>query len=261
MARVYPLFSSSSGNSCFIGSPSGGILIDAGASCKKLVSALIQNEISPEAVKAVFVTHDHSDHIAGLRVFTKNYKIPVYASPKTLEWLEQGGHISSYAEEMAVGSEAVVGDFSVTSFKTPHDAVESVGYKIQTPDGKAMCVCTDLGHVTEEIDANLSGCELVLLESNYDERMLRTGPYPYPLKQRIASGDGHLSNMASSGEVKKLISGGTTRIILGHLSRENNTPQIAKNTLMRALGEDFKENRDYLLYIAPIETTGMAVTF
>lgn len=109
---------------------------------------------------------------------------------------------------MAVGSEAVVGDFSVTSFKTPHDAVESVGYKIQTPDGKAMCVCTDLGHVTEEIDANLSGCELVLLESNYDERMLRTGPYPYPLKQRIASGDGHLSNVASSGEVKKLISGG-----------------------------------------------------
>lgn len=261
MSRIYPLFSSSSGNSSFIGTPDGGILIDAGVSCKKLVGALIQNDIPPEAVKAIFVTHDHSDHIAGLRVFTKAHKVPVYASPKTLDWLIKKDHISSSGECMEVGGEVNVWGFSVKSFKTPHDAVESVGYRVTAPDGKVMCLCTDLGHITDEIESGLLGCDLVLLESNYDERMLRTGPYPFPLKQRIASKDGHLSNVASSKEVRKLIENGTTRIILGHLSRENNTPQIAENTLMRELGEDFKRGSDYLFYIAPIETAGMAVTF
>lgn len=261
MSRIYPLFSSSSGNSCFVGSPSGGILIDAGVSCKKLIGALVQNEIPVEAVKAIFVTHDHSDHIAGLRVFTKAHKVPVYASPGTLGWLEQKGHILSESRSMEVGSEEEVCGFCVKSFKTPHDAVESVGYRVLTPDGKAMCLCTDLGHITDEIDDCLMGCDLVFLESNYDERMLRTGPYPFTLKQRIASSDGHLSNAASSKEVRRLIENGTTRIILGHLSRENNTPQIAENTLMRELGEDFRREIDYLFYIAPIETPGMAVTF
>ncbi len=261
MARVYPLFSSSSGNSYYIGTQTEGILIDAGVSCKRLTGALLQNDIRPEAVKAIFITHDHSDHIAGLRVFTKTYRTPVFASPKTLEFLERSGHISACCEPMDVGGETAVGDFCVTSFRTPHDAVESVGYKIKTPDGKSMCICTDLGHITDEVERSLGGCELVVLESNYDERMLRTGPYPYVLKQRIASSDGHLSNAESSREVRRLISGGTTRIILGHLSRENNTPQIAANTLSRELGADFKENRDYLFYIAPVETRGMAVTF
>ncbi len=258
MARIYPLFSSSSGNAHFIGTPAGGILIDAGVSCRRLVNALRLNDIGPEAVRAVFITHDHSDHVSGLRVFENCFNVPVYASAGTVGWLCDNGHISEGRE---IGGGVDVGGYFVTSFRTPHDAVESVGYKIHTPDGKICCVCTDLGHITEEVDSELKGSDLVLLESNYDESMLRNGSYPYILKQRISSSFGHLSNADSSREVRSLIENGTRRIILGHLSRENNTPRIAENTLIRELGSDFVRNRDYMLTIAPVETEGLGVVF
>lgn len=261
MARIYPLFSSSSGNSSFIGTPSGGILVDAGVSCKRLVYALRQNDIPPEAVKAVFITHDHSDHISGLRVFTKSFPVPVYAAPKTVEYLADNEHIDPKSQPIAISDSADAAGFFVTTFHTPHDAVESVGYKIHTPDGKILCICTDLGRVTEDIDNQLLGSDLVLLESNYDESMLRNGPYPPQLKRRIASDNGHLSNAASAREVRRLIESGTRRIILGHLSQHNNTPRVAQNTLLRELGGDFAENRDYLLTIAPVETSGLGVVF
>ncbi|MCC8195438.1 MAG: MBL fold metallo-hydrolase [Ruminococcus sp.] len=261
LSRIYPLFSSSSGNSCFIGNPSEGILIDAGLSCRKLTQALLQNDIPVEAVKAVFITHDHTDHIAALKVFNKHYDIPVYASAKTMRWLIDHGHLSRGCCQQEVGEEIVVGDFAIKSFKTPHDAIESVGYKIEMPDGKTCVYCTDLGHVTKEVDENLRLADLAFLESNYDENLLRNGPYPFALKQRIASPDGHLSNSASAKELHSLIENGLTKIVLGHLSRENNTPQIAENSLVRELGDEFTRNRDYLLYIAPVETSGMAVTF
>lgn len=261
LARIYPLFSSSSANAHFVGTPSGGILIDAGASCKRLVSALLQNDIPASAVSAVFITHDHADHINGLKVFAKTFKVPVYASAGTLDFLAAHDLVSPETELYEIGSGAEAGGFFVNSYPTPHDAAESVGYKIHTPDGKICCVCTDLGHVTERVDSELRGSDLVLLESNYDESMLRSGPYPYLLKQRIASKVGHLSNSDSAREVRLLIESGTRRIILGHLSRENNTPRVAENTLLRTLGEDFVKNRDYVLTIAPVETQGLGVVF
>ena len=261
MARFYPLFSSSSGNSHFIGSPSGGILVDAGASCRKIVAALMQNGISPEAVKAVFITHDHSDHINGLKVFLKNFNVPVYASSGTAEYLEAHGCLCAGAEVFDISRGAEAGGFYVEPFRTPHDAAESVGFRIHTPDGKICCVCTDLGTVTDEVDKALTGADLVLLESNYDESMLRNGSYPFYLKKRIASDFGHLSNTDSAKEVRRLIDRGTRRIILGHLSRENNTPRVAENTLLRTLGSEYVRGRDYLLAIAPVETAGAEAVF
>ncbi len=260
MARIYPLFSSSSGNATFIGSREGGILIDAGVSCKRLVNALRLNGLDETSVRAIFVTHEHSDHIGGLKVFTSHRPVPVIASGATLEYLVHSDKVSPACKLIEMADREVIGcGFSVTGFKTPHDAFGSLGYKIRTPDGKVICICTDLGYVTEEIHKQLVGSDLVLLESNYDENMLKNGPYPFSLKQRIASKNGHLSNSDSAREVRSLLDSSTEHIILGHLSQENNTPQVAKNALIRELGEDYAVGIDFDLTVAPVETQGLWV--
>ncbi|MGN0613283.1 MAG: MBL fold metallo-hydrolase, partial [Porcipelethomonas sp.] len=142
----------------------------------------------------------------------------------------------------------------------PHDTVRSCGYRIKTSDGRACAVCTDLGHVTETVRENITGCDLVLLESNYDEKLLRNGPYPYYLKERIRSDHGHLSNVDCAQQAAELIRTGTTQLILGHLSQENNTPYKADQTVEEGLSE-FVRNRDYILEVAPVETTGKMVVF
>lgn len=260
MSRIYPLFSSSSGNSHFVGTDEAGILVDTGVSCKRICQALLQNGIPKEAVKAIFITHDHSDHISGLKVFTKCRPIPVIATQGTLEFLLEHDHVDPRCKLIAIEDNEITGfGFGVKAFKTPHDAVSSVGYRIRTPDNKIISICTDLGHITDQIDQNLLGSDLVLLESNYDEHMLKNGPYPFMLKKRIASDYGHLSNTDSAREVRRLLENGTKSIILAHLSRENNTPVIAENALMRELGNDFIKGKDFSLHIAPIETKGLAV--
>lgn len=158
------------------------------------------------------------------------------------------------------GNEVCIGDYAVKGFATFHDTPASCGYQIKTPDGKQVCVCTDLVTVTNEVNMHLSGSDLVLLESNYDESMLKNGPYPYELKRRIASDHGHLSNSACGEQLKKLMTAGTYKFILGHLSQENNTPLQAENSAVGALG-DYERNSDYILHIAKPEGSGMAVAF
>lgn len=261
MARIYPLFSSSSGNCTYIGDEKCGILIDAGVSCKKICDALRFNGIEPEAVKGVFVTHTHSDHVQGLKVFTKKYKLPVYAQKTNLEILADNDKVSPESRLFEVdGGEYEVGGYSVKAFVTPHDTPASCGYKIVTPSDKKCAVCTDLGYVTPEIDSHLRGCDLVLLESNYDRKMLYSGGYPYDLKKRIDSDHGHLSNEDCGVQLAELVQSGVCRFILGHLSRENNTPITAERSAVDALA-GFKRDRDYLLHIARPEGNGLAVVF
>lgn len=260
MPRVYPLFSSSKGNSTFVGSSTCGILIDVGVTYKRLLSALWTSGLDISAVKAVFITHEHSDHISGLKMLMKNTEIPVYAKSRTLSWLRERDCLGSENIHEMSGSVEAAG-VSVTSFETPHDTSQSCGYKVDFGD-KTFGLCTDVGHITDEVRSSLMGCYTVLLESNYDEVMLKNGSYPYYLKQRIRSPRGHLSNDDCGKFSQELITSGATRLILGHLSQENNTPDTADGTVGGALmSAGMKRNRDFLLNVAPVETSGKFVSF
>ena len=258
MARIYPLFSSSKGNATFIGSPSGGILIDAGVSAKRLRDALGRAGIPLDAVGAVFVTHDHSDHVSGLRVFFRQTGKPVYAEPVTGGCLLRGGWVEPETALRPLTGAVQIAGMTVSPFDTSHDTEKSCGYRVTLPDGQSCAVCTDLGYAPETVRAALCGCRLVLLEANYDEEMLRFGPYPASLKARIRSDSGHLSNTQSGELARYLVENGTVHFVLGHLSEHNNTPEKAAAAVMQALS-GYVCGRDYLLDVAKPEDGRMIV--
>ena len=252
MARFCPLFSSSSGNCTYIGGSGGGILIDAGCSAKQTELALASIGVRPESLGALFITHEHTDHIKGIKVFAARYNLPVYASKGTLAALREGNALAPSTEGAVIPASGVeVNGMFIRPFRTPHDSRESTGYTVLTADSKRVAVATDMGKITDEIMNVLYGCDLVLLESNHDINMLRTGPYPYYLKQRILSDYGHLSNDLCAETAAALLEGGTTRFFLGHLSKENNFPDLALQTTRAAMTvAGARENVDYLLSVA-----------
>lgn len=260
MSRFCPLFSGSRGNSSYIGLSGEGILIDAGVSGKALLSALSEQKISTSEILAVFVTHEHIDHISGLHAVAAKLRIPVYASAQTAGTLENLGKLKNLDVNI-IGNEPVqLGNLTVERFSTPHDCDGSSGYKVTLSDGSRIAVATDIGHLTDEIKSALTGCDLVMLESNHDVMMLQNGTYPYPLKRRILSDNGHLSNACCAEFLPELVRSGTTRIVLGHLSRENNYPSLALETARAALtSSGFRENEDYILTAAP-QSGGRLIT-
>lgn len=253
MTTFCPLFSSSKGNCIYIGAPDGGILIDAGKSCRQIEAALHNIGVAPDSIRAVFVTHEHTDHVSGLRVFAAKYNACVYASGGTLEALDDmqilNGKFDAYALS---GKGAEVGSLLVQSFETSHDARESCGYVVTAESGERVAIATDLGVMTDTVRAAITGCETVLLESNHDVRMLENNPqYPYPLKRRILGERGHLCNEICAAAACDLVKSGTKHLFLGHLSEQNNLPALAyrvTDTELQSTGA--VENADYTLRVA-----------
>ena len=233
MAKLCTLFSGSSGNSTYIGTSRGGILIDAGVSARAVQNQMLASGIDMDGVSAIFITHEHGDHIRGVSVLAGRYNIPVYATAGTLSAMEKD--MSGKVEYREMNGPLDVAGLSVGNFATSHDSAQSCGYKIALPDGRNIAFCTDLGCITEEVKSALLGCELVVIESNHDLGMLQNGPYPYPTKRRIMSDFGHLSNNICSEFLPELLKSGTTRFVLAHLSRDNNFPQLAAATSRASL--------------------------
>ena len=227
--KVFTLASSSKGNAVYIKHGTDEILIDAGISAKRLECSLSSLGSSLKNIQAIFVTHEHSDHIAGLATISKKYGIPVHLTELS------GRAILNQAKFAPVEKCAVlhtpiysenIGSLEIHSFPTPHDSVCSVGFTVRAGD-ETFALATDLGHITPDVENALTGAENIVLESNHDENMLLCGSYPYDVKRRILSDIGHLSNETSAAFAKRLAAAGTKHILLAHLSPENNLPELA----------------------------------
>ena len=253
MAKIGTLFSSSSGNCTLVSSKNEAVLIDTGVSAKQILIALENNNINIENIKGIFITHTHSDHVKGLRVLLKKINVPVYGSKETLGQLILSGALGSDNTYYDIEDGPNFNfDMDFKFFRTSHDCVGSGGYVVTLCNGERAAVCTDLGVITDDIRNNLKGCKAVVLESNHDVGMLQNGVYPFETKQRILSEQGHLSNIGCAAELPFLIGSGTTGVLLAHLSRDNNTPELARVTAestLAALG--IKNGEDYILSVAP----------
>lgn len=262
MARFCSLFSSSSGNCSYAGTADGGILIDVGVSAKRTAETLDCIGVDIGSVGAIFVTHEHTDHIQGIRVLASKHNIPVYASAGTLEALADNGTLNGKFPANVIPDKGIeVNGMFIRPFHTPHDSRESLGFTVEMSDGNKLAVATDIGTITDEVLSNITCCQLVMLESNHDVRMLQNNPnYTYALKRRILSDRGHLSNDMCAKTAADLIESGTTRLILGHLSKENNMPELAyQSTYSTLCARGMEEGSDYILRVAGTGTPKMMV--
>lgn len=240
--RICTLFSGSKGNCTYIETAQAKILIDMGKNCKAVCTALQSIGIDPDALDAVFITHEHRDHIDALPVFCKKHPLPIHVQRASAERLiDTAPHLEEliHAYPDAATCCVRIGDVTVQAFRTPHDSRASVGYRLSI-DGDTptmIAYATDIGYITPEIAQNLMGCESVVLESNHDPEMLMDGPYPYDLKLRIRGKKGHLSNEECATLAAQLYTGGTQNILLAHLSEQNNTPRLAFHETFCAIAD------------------------
>lgn len=240
--RICTLFSGSKGNCTYIETPEAKFLIDMGKNCRAVCHALSEIGVDPDALDAVFVTHEHRDHIDALAVFCKHHPLPIHIQEASVQkLLAAAPHLEELVHTYpdADACRVQIGDATVQAFRTPHDSRASVGYRI-TLDGEtptALAYATDIGYITPEILENLMGCESVVLESNHDPDMLMDGPYPYDLKLRIRGRKGHLSNEDCATVAAQLYASGTKNILLAHISEQNNTPRLAFHETFTAIAD------------------------
>ena len=233
LTTIHTFASGSSGNAALFSRNGTHILLDAGISCRRITSALRSLDLAPEDLSAVLITHTHTDHISGLATIVRSWDVPIYASSLTAEGIARrvAGAVGRL-RPFEPGQALPIGAFTVIPFATSHDAPGSTGYRLD--EAGAL---TDSGYVTADAAKSLCGVRLLLLEANHDEALLRSGPYPYYLKRRILSAQGHLSNAAAAEFAVSMAQNGARELVLAHLSAENNTPDLALSAVSGALDD------------------------
>ena len=246
MFRFCSLYSGSSGNCLLVKTDTTQILIDCGESAKKITTALTEVESNIENIDAILITHEHIDHIKSLGTLSKKYNIPIYANIETLnaipdkiQYNQENVHIFNNSTDFSIG------DLTIHPFSVPHDAANPCGFNISHKD-KTMSIATDIGHINPHIISNLEKSSFILLEANYEPSILKCSPYPYYLKERISGPYGHLSNENAAETIAHLQKNNLKSVMLGHLSKENNFPELAYQTVMDELlkHQNIQENFD-----------------
>lgn len=246
MLKFCSLYSGSSGNSSFIQSENINVLVDAGVSGKKIIDALASINIGIENISAILVTHEHSDHTQSIATLSKKYNIPVYANKKTWEAMQDKKEKISKDNIMYFNNNKpfTLNDITILPFDIPHDAANPCGFTISDSESK-ISIATDIGHITTSIIDNIKNSNFLLLEANYEPDVLKCSTYPFHLKERIASPIGHLSNIEAGKTINYLSDFGVKNIMLGHLSNENNFPELAYKSVLEQI-----ENKDLNLSVA-----------
>ena len=246
---VTTLASGSSGNSILVSHGDTHLLVDCGISCLRIKKALAALGLSPADLSGILITHEHADHVHSVAQISEAYNIPVFANAVTMSALKRktglkGGY---YFEDTTPFT--LLG-LEIRPFRTSHDAVYPVGYSLLDGDSK-FTYATDLGYFSPTVKENVKGADLVLIESNHDVNMLLNGPYPRHLKERILSNRGHLSNLCCAEAIREMMDAGTKKFILGHLSEQNNTFELARDTTIELLSKSGATlNTDYVYHIA-----------
>jgi phosphoribosyl 1,2-cyclic phosphodiesterase len=234
--RLIILGSGSSGNAIYIESGNTRVLVDAGLSAKETVRRMGEVGIDPARLSAIIITHEHSDHIKGVHIISKTAAVPVFASSATRAQCHfpRGGEGIVWGESISSSEPFQIGSLDFRPFAIPHDGVDTFALTVESERVK-VGIATDLGYITRLVAERLRGCDLVVIESNHDLDMLKVGPYPWPLKQRIASKHGHLSNDETARWIREDFDGRAQYLVLAHLSRQCNHPELARLSALEAL--------------------------